>query len=86
MLYQKGPITGIKDTAESITIKSLGFYPINAAQTTDIPISSSGFCIIYTHDAASGIVWTYHNNGAVYRARKNQGVLEDFANVHSAIS
>lgn len=86
MLYQKGPITGIKDTAESIIIKSVGFYPINAAQTTDSPTPSSGFCIIYTHDASSGIVWTYHNNGAVYRARKYEGVLEDFTNVHSAIS
>lgn len=85
MLYQKGSITSIKDTAESITIKSLGFYSINSTQTTDIPISSSGFCIIYTHDASSAIVWTYHNNGAVYRAWKHEGVLEDFTNVHSAI-
>lgn len=82
LTHGKSAITSIKSQAEGMVgSRNLQIFLIQNGITTDIPMSSSGFCFIFEYGGGTGCVFTFHNNGDIYVASKFNSILGDFRKV-----
>ena len=81
-LYGQSAIRSVKTELSNINSeRTLKFLWIQSGVTTDLPVDSSGFAILFSYNDVNAVMYTFHNTGDIYSINKSNNILGDFIKI-----